>query len=405
MMLPRTSPRARRYTFLSVLLLGYVAYSLALDCLTFPPTRDETHFWPTSVAFSREFPPSLDTLRTYDELNTPLPFVVFGAIEHFGHGGIAAGRALNLILSFLIVCAVGFAAGPPGARAQLSAVGLLAFPYFLYTAAHLYTDIIAAFFVVLGVAFYMRGRHVPSAIAFILAISSRQYAVAFPAAVVAWEAVSTMRARAVMPGRAFWAALAACASLAGWYLFFGGFAPPVGAAARSLDTTRVFADHGLYFLSCVGAYFVLAEAVLFRRAFWRETGRAGLVLAVATAILLVVFPPLRNVDYPIAAMGLLDRVARSAFGDPLRMTFLGLLAACAAARFSRLDLGSLFVWVNVLLMMKAHIGWDKYALPLLTVLWYMKAAGALEASGEIAGNDEHGTARVYAHGSPDTIST
>jgi len=32
-------------------------------------------------------------------------------------------------------------------------------------------------------------------------------------------------------------------------------------------------------------------------------------------------------------------------------------------------------------MLKAVVGWDKYALPLVAVLWYLKARGILEPSG------------------------
>jgi hypothetical protein len=36
------------------------------------------------------------------------------------------------------------------------------------------------------------------------------------------------------------------------------------------------------------------------------------------------------------------------------------------------------VWVNALLMMNAHIGWDKYILPLVVVLWFLVADRAPE---------------------------
>lgn len=374
----RMTPRARVWTFIAVLLLVYLCAVIALDGLVFPPTKDETHFWPTSLAFSREFPPSVETLRGYDELNTPLPFVVFGALEHFFKGGIGAGRLLNLALSFLMACAVGFAAGPPGSRAFLSTAGLLLFPYFLWTSAHLYTDILASFFALWGVAFHLKRRHAASSVSFMLAIASRQYAVAFPLAILGRELLSALRAGSPAARGPVWASLAALASMGGWYAFFGGFAPPAALASQRIDAGRLFVDHGLYFLACVGAYFVLVEAALFRRRFWREISRAGYVLAAATAALFVAFPPLRNVDFAIPAMGFLDTAARLVLDDVARTALLGVLAACAAARFSRLDTGSLFVWANALVMTTAHIGWDKYALPVLAVLWYMKSAGAWE---------------------------
>ena len=41
-----------------------------MDDLRFPLQWDENHFWETSLAFSRSAVPSLDLLRSYDELNT-----------------------------------------------------------------------------------------------------------------------------------------------------------------------------------------------------------------------------------------------------------------------------------------------------------------------------------------------
>jgi hypothetical protein len=360
-----------------VLVLIYLACVVAFEGLTFAPTKDERHFWPTSLEFS-SFPPSVSALRSYNELNTPLPFVVFGAIEGLFQGGIAAGRAVNLVLSFLMVCVIGFAAGQPTSRAFLSVAGLLSFPYFLGVATHLYTDIMASFFVLSGVVFHLKGGYAASALSFILAIACRQYAVAFPLAILVGELLVAARLRSPIPRGPALASLAAVASLAGWYLFFGGFAPPVALAAQGLDTGRLFVDHGLYFLACVGVYFVLVEAVLFRRRFWEKIPPAGYFLATAIAILFLFFPPLQNVNFAIPAMGFLDVAARWAFNDILRMTLLGVLAVCAALRFSRFDLSSLFVWANALIMMKAHIGWDKYALPLLVVLWYMKSLGALD---------------------------
>lgn len=368
---------ASQWPFLSALLLTYLVALVVMDGLTFAPRKDERHFWPTALAFSRAFPPAVDDLRGYNELNTPLPFVVFGALEYFFGGGIAVGRFVNLGLSLLMACAVAFAS-PLASRGWLSAAGLVAFPYFLFAATHFYTDVLASFFVLGGVILHLKSRHISSAAAFAAAIACRQYAVAFPLAILVAECVGMARGRHVRPGPAAWASLAACASLLGWYAFFGGFAPPRALAAQSIDTGRAYVDHGLYFLACVGAYFVLVEAVLFRQPPGGMRSRAGGVLGVGTAALVFVFPPMQNVDYAIASMGVLDRAARLVFDDGFRIALFSLLAAAAAARFSRPDLGSLFVWTNAILMTWAHIGWDKYALPLLVALWYLKSAASLD---------------------------
>ena len=70
--------------------------------LRFPLQADETHFWPTTIYLFQDGFPSLDRLRSYNELNTPLPFLIFGAVEYYFHFGVVAGRAINLLTSLLL---------------------------------------------------------------------------------------------------------------------------------------------------------------------------------------------------------------------------------------------------------------------------------------------------------------
>ena len=46
----------------------------SLNWLAFDPVKDEVHFWATSLEFAQQPLPSFDLLRSYGELNTPLPF-------------------------------------------------------------------------------------------------------------------------------------------------------------------------------------------------------------------------------------------------------------------------------------------------------------------------------------------
>jgi hypothetical protein len=72
-------------------------------------------------------------------------------------------------------------------------------------------------------------------------------------------------------------------------------------------------------------------------------------------------------------MGYLDVAARTLLTDPWRMVVFCSLAILACWRFRRWDLMSALVFVNAATLLKAHIAWDKYALPTLVALWYMRA--------------------------------
>lgn len=351
----------------------YAAALVYLDVLRFPVRADELHFWPTTLAlFERGFP-SLEQLRTYNELSTPLPFLIFGSLEAAFHGGIVVGRALNLAVSLALLALIA-AAGRFSFAALLCAVGLLAFPYFLPVSAHLYTDIIATALVAAGVALH-RSADGWSALAFVLAIASRQLAVAFPLAIVAHEALRQWNTRQLRFDWAWAAPLIAALTYGGWVLFFGGLAPATALQQQSLDMGRWYPNHALYFLTTIGLYFVVVEAILFRSlAALRRPAPASVALALIAAALFVLFPPLQNVNTITDTMGYLDRAARLALGDTARMVLYALLAALACLRFPPLSLPGLVLYTNAALMLKAHVAWDKYALPVLAVLWLLKAA-------------------------------
>lgn len=360
----------RRAAFIAAVMAAYASLYLIFGGLRFEPMRDEVTFWPVALHFSQGVWPQI---RDYPALNTPLPFVVFGWLAG---GGIWAGRALNLVLSFVIVCVIGLPRHARDLRSPLAAAALLAFPYYVGVSVMLYTDIIASFFVLLGIVLYRIDRHILSGAAFVLAISSRQYMVAFPVGLMLFEALNERRLAPIAPQAL------ACASLLGWIWMFGGFGPSLGIARWNPATTQLWnvrPHQALYFLTCIGLYFVFPEAVLSKGWHGRPRNRTLWIMG-SLAVLFLTFPPLRNVQ-GLATMGYLDRAAGAVLPDALRMLLFYGLALLACLRFAERTLPAILVAANAALMMKAYVAWDKYALPLLVVLWYLHARGRSEAPG------------------------
>ena len=362
---------------ISVVTALYALVYFLMEGFQFPIQKDELHFWPTSLFFSNPFPPTLAQLRTYKDLNTPFPFLLFGGLEHFFQKGIWMGRLANYLISFACVLGVLLAKGRVTRSTIFSALGLLSFPYFLGVSTHLYTDIIAAAFVLLGVSGHFRERHLLSSCAFSVAVSSRQYSVVFPTAVLLYRFFSVGVDR-----RAVWLLIPLCC-LGGWFVFWGGPAPETALSQQVVATVSwnqfLFQNIG-YFLASVGVYFVIPEFLFFnhtRRLFIKRVMNSRRLLALVILVVgyFALFPPMGNPPpYAFKEMGFLDKSLRFFLPEFLRVVSLGVFALLAVIRFAELTPEAAFVFMNAVMMAKAHIAWDKYALSLLIVLWWMKAA-------------------------------
>ena len=376
------SESKKKFVTISAILVLYVIIFILFEQLGFPIRKDETHFWPASLKFSKDWVPTIDLLKNYGELSTPLSFIIFGTIEHLFHGGIFAGRLLNLILSLGMLTFIIFLSDGKNRKYRFSIIGVLIYPYFIACSTHLYTDIIAAFFVLVGFIFYLRHLNLMSCLFFILAISSRQYMLAFPLGILIFDALNLIKAEDSMLIKPIAIRLlyqfVACLSIMVWVLFWGSFGPALEVARQSVSTVslfKLFPDHSLYFLSCLGFYFVIPEFVLLKRnAFIIHLANKKTILAtISLFILFLIFPPYQNVNNDIATMGYMDKLFRMFTGDLFRITLFYIMALIACLRFLTINLETLLVLLNVLIIMKSHVTWDKYLLPLIVILWFLNA--------------------------------
>lgn len=377
----------QKFLFLLMVVFVYTALVLWLDFLQGPYWWDERGFWRTSLEFSDRLIPSLNDLRDYEELNTPLPFIVFGALEYLLGYGIAAGRWLNLVLSISIVFIIGWPQKAPKYRSLLCLIGLFLCPYYLWLSGRLYTEMLACVFVLIGFVSYCKGRHWLSGLAFALAIASRQYMLAFPAAIFVYEISSigleAFRHRSVnfTPVSRWLSPLAASLTILGWFYLFQGLTPQSALDIRMAPEIQrtawaVTPGGALNFLGFVGLYIVIPEFLLLNRRFWLDLWlqqhKKVIVIGIALALYVLAFPPL------LTGAGNLSKITRMIPGDALEIAFIYSIALIACLRFSRPNLLSAFVFINSFIMMKAF-PWDRYVLPLVVVFWYIQAY-ELEAS-------------------------
>ncbi|NJL87258.1 MAG: hypothetical protein HC886_16825 [Leptolyngbyaceae cyanobacterium SM1_1_3] len=93
----RISDRSKlKFGFIFAIALIYISLFVGLQYLNAPLWWDEKTFWLTTQRyFSDSLLPSLATLKSYPELNTPLPFIIYGALEYLFKDGLFTGRLLN----------------------------------------------------------------------------------------------------------------------------------------------------------------------------------------------------------------------------------------------------------------------------------------------------------------------
>ncbi len=370
----------QKFLFLLFITAIYTALVFWFDFLQGEKVNDEVHFWQTSLIFSKSLIPSISNLKDYRDLSTPLPFVTFGVLEYLFHQGVFAGRLLNLILSLVMVFIIGWPSRNRGAKAILCLIGLFTCPYYLLCSGALVTDIIACFWVLLGFVSYVHSRHLLSSIAFILAIASRQYMLAFPLAIALYEFIIVLPE--IKSGRKFqlsehWRWIApfiAALSILGWFYLFQGLAPSTGIEelAPTVQKTTWFLkpNRAIYFLAFVSVFIVIPEFILFQplakiktfKPRWRKI----MLIAVGLLLYCIAFPP------PTTSDGMFSLILNLFRYEILKLALFYILSFLACVRFSQPNLMFLCVLFNCLIMMKAHY-WSKYVLPLAIVFWYLKS--------------------------------
>ena len=368
-----------KFLFLLLITAIYTILIIKFDFLHGPKVKDEAHFWETSLRFSTSLIPSIDALRDYRDLNTPLPFIMFGAVEHIFDLGVFGGRLLNIILSIAIVFIIGWPSREKGGTAILCLIGLFICPYYLLCSAALTTDIIAGFWVLLGFVAYVRNRHLLSSISFILAIASRQYMLAFPIAVALYEfvinALPVIKNDRQIKFYEQWrwiAPLIAASSILFWFYLFQGLAPSTGLEelAPTIQKTTWFLkpNRAIYFLAFTSIFVVIPEFILFRPKidFVNLQWRKYAFIAIGWLLYCIVFPP------PTSSDGMFSVIINLLHYEVIKIALFYFLSLLALVRFSQPNLMWLCLLCNCIIMMKAHY-WSKYVLPLAIVFWYLKS--------------------------------
>ncbi|KAA6440141.1 hypothetical protein FEM33_05905 [Dyadobacter flavalbus] len=379
------------YTSLFITALFLIIFLLK-DHFTVELYQDEFHYLPTAVLFSHEILPSIDLLKSYNELNTPVPFILGGWVVRIFGENIQHLRLLTFATSFLLLMLFIWNSPDRSKRFWLCLAGLMAFPNYYLCSVYYYTDIFALFFVLAGIIAYLKRMHLGGLLLFVAAVSCRQYMLAFPAAIVAYEFCNVFRSSSnvrdfinrLLIDKVWIYYAIAVLSIIPWFLLWKGPAPAEVMAQQHYDSDKLVKynfGYVMYACVCLSVYYVIPEVVLTGKAKYfvdypRRHPRLFVLLLLLVAVMVLFFPARQahNPYFTWPYLGYIDQFMMTiGITGMIKQLCFGLLMLLALMRFisPQFNLAGWMMVLNTLLLGKAQLSWDKYSLPVIMALWFL----------------------------------
>ncbi len=395
-------PNTRPTLLPIVAFLGVYCAVLAGAAITRPCFVDECHF----VHACRQFTtaPSLQTFLHYNEMSTPLPFVLYGA-----WGAVLGSSLITLrVLSLVIACATYlsyfflFSALSFKPRTSFLLTAFLALnPYMLGLSVFVYTDMLSMLFLALLLLGMARRSAKLALIGSAGGLLCRQY---FVFAVIAALAYSLWcyRVRRQRRDLALASALAVSAAPLGvLFALWKGFSPANARREQYLAHGLTFDSHALTLYVVLMFVYLLPVVVAVWRSVYLDRWKVWLSLALCWAYWLspVVAGPV-TVLTGVTTVGYFNRLLRLWPGGRFEQAVffacfalaLPILLSCLSAAWRQLaargtDLSllmSLAVVSFLVVMPWSYLYWEKYFLPLVPIL-AIQLAGRFELEGAVGG--------------------
>ena len=379
------------YTSVAIVVLFIAVFFLKQNFLG-ELYQDEFHYLPTAAFFSEEPLPSLDLLKSYNELNTPIPFILGGWVVNVFGENIQGLRLLTFAVSFALLMIFVWNSPDHSKRFFLCLAGLMIFPNYYLCSVYYYTDIFAMIGVLAGVVAYVRKAHWWGMLFFIAAVSSRQYMLAFPAAIVAFEFLESLKKEFsiksffsnLLTNRTWLPYAFAVLSIVPWVLLWKGPAPAAVMAEQYYDSDKLIQynfGYVIYSSACLAVYYIIPEVLItgkirFFIDYPKNHPRFFISFIVLIGALITFFPAKQayNPYFTWPYLGYVDQLLTTVgITGFIKQLVFGLLMLITLMRFVSpyFNLASCVVLINVLILGKAQLSWDKYSLPMIMVLWFL----------------------------------
>ncbi len=179
-MLHLTKSSNKEYYLVAVYALVYCLVLICIFGFDYKPWTDEEHFYFTILEFIKS--PTLGTLKHYEEMSTPLPFIIYGIWGLIFNSDLATLRILSLLIAFTTILSAFYffrKAGLSNIASICSILILTLNPYFTGVSFFVYTDMLCELFMIWSFIFLLQQNMLASCISLLLAILCRQYMLFF----------------------------------------------------------------------------------------------------------------------------------------------------------------------------------------------------------------------------------
>ena len=341
---------------------------------------DEVHFVRTVRLFGEGL--TLDTLRHYNEMSPPLPFMVYALWGRLFGFELQVLRLLSVVIAiatYLAFYQLLFSCLDNRRMAFITTAFLALHPYMIGLSIFVFTDMLAIFFLVLGCVAIWRKSPLLFGLSSMLGLLCRQYFAFLPVAAGLFFLLKYLKSREYRARNMVLAVLLSFLPLAMLFLFWGGLSPQNELRTHYLLDDLYF--HPGFLVLYILLYFVyLLPFVLWR---WKYFYKDLKILGSSAVISLIyVWFPVTASRYAEAAgvdtVGFYHRLVRYLAGEQwehvvLYLSFLlGLPLLIALVRdgyrrWIRRDLGFVFfldlaILAFFIFMPFSYLNWEKYFL-------------------------------------------
>lgn len=346
------------------------------------PWTDEEHFYFTILEFIKQ--PDLTTLKHYEEMSTPLPFILYGIWGWLFHSDLATLRIFSLLIAFATIFSAFYLFKKTGLStfASFMCVFILSLnPYFIGVSFFVYTDMLCELFMIWAFISLIQHKVWLSCIFLLLAILCRQYMVFFIPVIAVCIFVKEKCVLNVSLIKKLLPLLIPVLGLGILFLFWGGASPD--NKLKSLYMFQTFTFHGDAFTAYMAASIVYTFPLLIFSL--REIQPRQIYMTIPIATLWYLFFPVQGSQVAIESMIHIDTI-----GLVHKTTHL-LPPVIEDGLWYVLFVTACFVFVNafekaiknyrsltclvcsswlffILTMCLSYLTWEKYLLPILPML-------------------------------------